>query len=219
MSCWQLGKAVHFQSPIVERSKQAATSIHTSESFLPLLWALTLESWEWPWALLTTRNYSAGLGEKEGRRKEQEESSRPLTNRKKQQFQAGRLSFLPSDIAHTPEQEHVWVWHILAYHGCGQTRQEQNESALVSAPHGLWWVCSCACHACARVCVKIWAVSQSSDLTASIIALFLSWCSPSTWQALVCSFSCFSLPKEKASCGTCFFSALDLPPAYLKELT
>lgn len=50
---------------------------------------------------MTTRNYSAGLGEKEGRRNQQEESSRPLTNRKKQQFQAGRLSFLPSDIAHT----------------------------------------------------------------------------------------------------------------------
>ncbi len=71
-----------------------------------------------------------------------------------------------------------------------------------------WWVCSCTCHACARVCVKIWAVSQSSDLTASIIASFLSRCSPSTWQALVCSFSCFSLPKEEASCGTCFFLRL-----------
>ncbi len=95
MSCWQLGKAVHFQSPIVERSKQAATSIHTSESFLPLLWALTLESWEWPWALLTTRNYSAGLERKKEEEKQQEESSRPLTNRKKTAIpsRAGLVSF------------------------------------------------------------------------------------------------------------------------------
>lgn len=113
----KLGKVVHFQSPTLKRSKQAV--IHTSESFLLLFshggeLGVTLSGVD-NTQLRWRGKDAVGLRERERRRKQQQAPA-AHTNREKQQFQAGRLSFLPSDPAHTRAGACVthtslpWLW-------------------------------------------------------------------------------------------------------------
>lgn len=125
----------------------------------------------------------------------------------KQPFQAGRLSFLPSDPTHTRAGACV----TLAYHGCGQTRQEQKESALVSAPHGsecaVMSLQLCVPRLCKSVSENLGCIPEQQSNSFYYCFVFIVMLAVNMASARLFSFSCFCFPKEEASCGACFFSA------------
>lgn len=149
---------------------------------------------------------TVGLGLRERRRKQQQAPA-AHTNREKQPFQAGRLSFLPSDPTHTRAGACV----TLAYHGCGQTRQEQKESALVSAPHGsecaVMSLQLCVPRLCKSVSENLGCIPEQQSNSFYYCFVFIVMLAVNMASARLFSFSCFCFPKEEASCGACFFSA------------
>lgn len=157
-------------------------------------------------------------------RRKKKTAGGPLTNREKQQFQAGRLSFFSiGPRSHTRVGAFVSVTHTcLPWLWTDKTRTERK----CSRQRSTWAVMSlqlCVPRLCKSVSENLGCIPEQSSSSFYYCFVFIMMLTVNMASARLFSFSCFSLPKEEASCGACFFSAflsaLDPAPAYLKGLT